>query len=58
MIRGTAFCWQVGAVWNEKIIPEVARIEWGWGWCSMYPCMPGSDVTIVGGNGVVWIACA
>ncbi len=30
----------------------------GLGWYSMYPCMPGSDVTGVGGKGVIWMACA
>ncbi len=58
MIGGTISCWEVGAIGNEEIISEVAGIEWGWGWYSIYSCMPGSDVTIMGGNGAVWMACA
>ncbi len=56
-------CWrgetggEVGTVGNGEIIPEVSRIEWGWGWCSWYSCIP-SGVTIVGSEGPVWVACA
>ncbi len=51
-------CWEVGTVGDVKVIPEVARIEWGWGWYSLYPSVPGrGDVTIVWGNEAVWIAC-
>ncbi len=54
VIRGVGSCQEVGAIGNGKIVPEVARIKWGWGWYSVYPCILGSDdVTVVGGNGVV-----
>ncbi len=52
-------CGEVGTVGNCEVIPEVIRIEWGWGWCSWNPCIPvTSDITIVGSEGPVWMACA
>lgn len=59
MIGRTGSCWEVGTVWDGKIIPEVTRIEWDWEWCSWYPCIPVTcDVTVMGSDGPVRVACA
>ncbi len=40
ILEGLCSTREVGTEEDGKIIPEVVRIEWGWGWCSLNPCIP------------------
>ncbi len=51
VVWGTTVRWEVGAVWNGKIIPELIGANWGWGWWSIVVptgAVDGIPSTVVG----------
>ncbi len=58
VIRGGSSWTNVGAVGDNKVVPEI-KVKRGCGWCMCWPPVP-SIIVIIGdrGNGVVWVACA